>query len=166
MGLDDIAWKLNIFIKFGGLEPSTGVHVPPNATDMNVLAAALSSHLSFGAPPEVKYPRWDLRNAQGVELDGDSINIAGVATTDFDDFKDCTYISFRSGGAGRASSMYIPGRPDIWWEKGQPTALLVSWIDDLVDLLRSYSCTDSEGFAIEGVKRVKPSRRRNMRLAP
>lgn len=153
-----------ITTKWGGLIPEQKFSFETDDSLTAGIAANLATGLNLFYTEDVATPRWRSVIGLGTPGPGGALaNVGTISSTDFDDFHDCTYVSFVSGGPGRPSSVYIPGRNDLLWSKGTPTTALLDRIDDFLALLMANGVTDSEGFAITGIKTVKPSRREHMK---
>lgn len=159
--------KINLFIRWGAFEPSTGFHVATalgltqsNADD---LAVAVSNFL----PDLATISRWEGVLPDGSVVNSGVIALAGVLTADFDDFRDCTHITWNSDpSAERPSGNFIPGRNDALWTQGIPTSQLNGAMGLLMAAIESLDIRDSEGGAIIGWRRFTASRRPRMRVAP
>jgi len=158
--------KLNIFHRFGGYEPSIGVHFPSLAYISQGLADALVTAVAPLYPGDVLFTSWEARDAAGVFQFGGQLAGAGQGVGEFDDFRDCTHVTYSSGGTQRASGNFFQGRLDSQWTKGQATAAFTQALEDWLLALKNLDATDSEGFTLTGLRTVRPGRRRRVRLAP
>jgi hypothetical protein len=164
--MPQLVGKAHFFIKFGGFEPSTGVHFPEievfDASSADLIADVLAPFFNTA----LKIVRWETRSPDGSFITSGALNHPGTNLADFDDFRDCNHIQWASGGAQRPSGMFLPGRCDNHWNQGNIQPELTTRVNDLLAVLRSLGASDSEGFSLNDVRRISVSRRRRMRVAP
>jgi hypothetical protein len=163
--MPQLVGKINIYIRYGGFEPSTGFHfgdpVLMTQGTVDALVAALQPLLY----EEVTLTRWESRTAGGIYINGGSIGLQGTNSNYFQDFKDETHVVWASGGSLKPSANFLPGRTDDQWNLGFPTPSFVGFLDTLVGTMITYEVTDSEGEYISGIRSYRPGRRRKVRLA-
>ncbi len=155
--------KLNIFIRYGGYEPSTGFHFPTAFDITQDAAETLAGALQNMLTPSITITEWEGRNPDGSFIAGGTIGLTGTNLSDFDDYRDCSHIQWMSSGQLRPSGNYLPGRSDNQWNRGIIDPSFRSDVEFLAITMRGLGVTDSEGFFINDIRRVTTSRRRRMR---
>lgn len=158
---------LRLFIRFGGYEPSVGLH-----TEVTTVIAAATQ---FGGIKDsfldlicaaCEVSRFELQDPNGTIIGGAAIAESGTYANVFADMRDMSHITWASAGTDGPSGMFIPARPVDAYLQGNPTVGYEARIQAFAGAVFVAGYTDSEGSPLTGVLRHRPSRRPNVRVAP
>jgi hypothetical protein len=156
----------HFFIRRGGYEPSFGLHTNALAAAAMTAAGAIVSQIVDMLPTTVQLSRIEYQNPLGEVLDEVSVEEPGTWAWEPADFTDCIYFRWASAGPENASSCFIHPRPGNSFVNGLATVSYLSPLTSFISAVSGSIWTDSEGFDITGISRVRPSRRRRVRVAP
>lgn len=158
--------SVHFYIRQGGYLPHFAIHHASTMLDAMGEASDLVPYIVALLPTSVTLEKFEYQNPNGLVLDSTIVEAAGLHGNTFQDMKDCTYISWISGGPKNRSGMFLHPRMSGTYIAGSPTA---PWNDLVVDFIAAVVAggwCDSEGVDISGVYRYGPSRRRRIAVAP
>lgn len=158
--------SVHFYIRRGGYEPAFALHTTYGLVDVIAQVANLKPHLFAMIPAAATVTRWEWQNQEGLVLYEEAIGTAGDLGNTFADFRDCTHFTWVSTGPKGRSGMYLHPRPAGVYVEGEPTTAWAALVDTFVAQVVDDGWCDSEGLPITGVRAVRPSRRRRVRLAP
>lgn len=158
--------SLHFYIRRGGYEPAFSLHTTVGIQDAWSMAQAIMPQLMPMIPSVCVLTRIEYQNQNGLVLDEMAVGDAGDLANAFADFRDCTHFTWISAGPEGRSGMYLHPRPAGVYVEGEATTPWAALVDAFVAQVVDVGFTDSEGIPITGVRAVRPSRRRRVRLAP
>lgn len=158
--------SIHYYVRRGGYEPGFGLHTTAFTDQAPALMTSMLATILPMLSGDVVLTRWEFQNALGTVLAEGIVDEGGLWNAAFQDFTDCTHFSWVTTGPKGNSGMFLHPRPIGAFAYGTATVLWAAAVAAFAGAVISGPWTDSEGFPITGLRAVRPSRRRRVRMAP